>query len=128
MYTAFPDYPKEDPNYAYTHFKLPQGYEGLIYLNLEQPGRAWDTLTLLDKAIPVSIVPDRVELTVRQTRALIALDDMTQAGFYLESAVNSAHTLGSDLRYQEAYDLYQKMLQRWPHESQVKDLAELFIR
>jgi len=126
MHEAFPDRPKEDQNFAYTHFKLPQGYEGLIYLYLKQPGKAWDLLTEMDKAVPVCIVPDRVQLTVWQARALIGMGDLTQGSYYLETAVNAAKALGSTLRQQESFHIYQQMLVKRPHEQQVRDLVELF--
>jgi len=123
----FPDHPQDDPNFSYTHFKLPQGYAGLVHLNLNEPGKAWDLLTEIDRTIPVSIVPDRVEHTIRQAKTLIRLGDLKQGGLYLESAVNSANTLGSPLRYRESFDIYQEMLAKWPNERYVKnDLAELF--
>ena len=58
---TFPDHPQEDPHFTYTHFQFPQEYEGLIYLNLNQPGEAWKALAEVDKVTPVLIVPDRVE-------------------------------------------------------------------
>ena len=126
MHQTFPAHPKEDPNFAFTHFKLPQGYEGLVYLNLSQPSKAWDTLAQVDKDTPTAIVPDRVELTIRQARASVALDNLEQSKTYLELAVVSAKTLGSKLRHSESYDIFQQMQKKWPNEQQVKALAELF--
>jgi len=123
---TFPDHPQEDPNFIYTHFKFPQGYEGLIYLNLNQPGEAWKALAEVDKVTPVLIVPDRVELTVRQTRASVALGNLEQSEDYLKSAVASAKALGSQLRRSESYDIYQQMQEKWPNEQRVKELADLF--
>lgn len=122
----FPEHPKDDPNFAYTHFSLPQGYAGLVHLNLNAPGKAWDLFIEIDRTIPVSIVPDRVEQTVRQAKTLVRLGDLQQSGLYLESAVNSANALGSPLRHRESFDIYQEMQAKWPNERYVKDLAELF--
>ena len=126
MHEAFPDKPKEDPNFAFTHFKLPQGYEGLVYLNLNQPGKAWNILEQMDKNTPTTVVPDRVELTVRQAKVAVALGNLELGKTYLESAVTSSKALGSKLRYQESFDLYQHMQETWPAEQRVRELAELF--
>jgi hypothetical protein len=126
MYKTFPAHPKEDPNFAFTHFKLPQGYEGIVYLNLHQPSKAWDALEHVDKNTPTLIVPDRVELTVRQAGASVALGNLEQSKTYLELAVASAKTLGSKLRHNESYDIFQQMQEKWPNEQQVQALAELF--
>src|SRR5712691_2713001 len=53
-YNTFPDHPKDDPNFAYTHFQLPRGYVGLIYLNLNQPSKAWEAFEQKDKTIPTA--------------------------------------------------------------------------
>lgn len=127
MYKVFPSNPKEDPNFHYTYFSLPLRYEGLIYLNLNQPSRAWEMLAQADKYIPTLIVPDRVELTLRQTKVLLAMGKLEQSKKYLESAVASAKALGSKLRRNESYDIHQQMLVKWPHEQQVKELADLFV-
>jgi hypothetical protein len=111
---------------TYTHFKFPQGYEGLIYLNLKQPGKAWEALAEVDKATSALIVPDRVELTVRQARASVALGNLEQSEDYLQAAVASAKILGSQLRRSESYDIYQQMQEKWPNEQRVRELADLF--
>ena|SRR5437868_10171166 len=126
MHQTFPAHPKEDPNFAFTHFKLPQGYGGVVYLNLNQPNRAWNTFAELDRGIPTAIVPDRVQLTIRQARASVALDNLEQSTTYLELAVASAKTFGSKLQHNESYDIFQHMQKKWPDEQQVKALAELF--
>ena len=97
VYEAFLVNPKEDPNFVFTHFKLSQGYEGIVYLNLNQPDNAWEALEQVDKNTPKLIVPDRVQLTVRQARASVALNNLEQSKTYLELAVASAETLGSKL-------------------------------
>jgi DNA-binding XRE family transcriptional regulator/tetratricopeptide (TPR) repeat protein len=126
MYRTFPENPKGDQAFAFTHFKLPQGYEGVVYLNLNQPSKAWEALTQVDRNTPTLIVPDRVELTIRQAKASVALENLEQSKTYLERAVDSANRLGSQLRRNESYGVYQQMLNKWPNEQQVKDLAELF--
>lgn len=126
-YTTFPQNPKDDPNFAYTHFKLPQGYEGLMYLNLRQPAKAWEALMKVDQATPKTIVPDRVELSLRQAKASVALGNLEQSHAYLDFSITSAVALNSPLRYNEAYEVYQRMKQVWPTERKVRDLNDLFI-
>jgi len=126
MYQTFPENPKGDPAFAFTHFKMPQGYEGVVYLNLNQPSKAWEALAQVDRSTPTLIVPDRVELTIRQAKASVALENLEQSKTYLERAVDSAKKLGSQLRRNESYGVYQQMLSKWPNEQQVKELAELF--
>jgi hypothetical protein len=44
----------------------------------------------------------------------------------VEVAATSAASLGSDLRYNEAYSIYRQMQMKWPREQQVKVLAGHF--
>jgi DNA-binding SARP family transcriptional activator len=125
-YITFPENPRDDPNFSYTHFKLPQGFEAVMYLNLKQAEKAWSVLSKIDASVPTAIVPDRVELSVDQARASLLLDDMTQSCKYVEFAATAASALGSHLRYNEAYNLYQQIQMQWPREQQVKALAGHF--
>jgi transcriptional regulator with XRE-family HTH domain len=125
---TFPDNPREDPNYVYTFFKLPQEYGGLIYLNLNEPSKAWEAFARVDKAIPTTVSPERVELSIRQARASAALGNLEQTRAYLEAAIISAAELGSDLRYNETHEVYQQVLRQWGQEQQIKELSDLFIR
>lgn len=126
-YALFPGEPKNDPAFSYTHFKLPQGFEAIMYLNLKRGKLAWEMLTKVDASIPMEVVPDRVELSIDQARASLLLDDMNQSCKYLERAVTLATALGSHLRYHEAYCIYQQIQRKWPHEQQVKILAAHFL-
>lgn len=125
-YTVFPEKPQDDPNFSYTHFKLPQKFEAVMYLNLEQADKAWEALAKIDASVAMAVVPDRVELSLDQARASLLLGDMEQSCKYLEFATTSASALGSDLRYHEAYSIYKQMYVQWPREQQVKALGELF--
>ncbi|GCE22237.1 AfsR/SARP family transcriptional regulator [Dictyobacter kobayashii] len=125
-YTIFPEKPQEDPHFTYTHFKLPQGFEVVVYLNLKQAGKAWDILTKIDASVPMTTIPDRVELSIDQARASLLFGDMHQSGKYVELAANSAHVLGSHLRYNETYNIYKQMHIKWPQEQYIKGLAEIF--
>ena len=62
-------------------------------LNLKQPDETWKALAEIDKVTPALIEPDRVELTVRQARASVALGNLDQSEDYLKSAGASAKAL-----------------------------------
>jgi len=53
---------------------------------------------------------------------------MDQCCSFVQQAAGAAWNLGSDLRYQEAQNVYKLLLGKWPREKAVKDLAALFIR
>jgi DNA-binding SARP family transcriptional activator/tetratricopeptide (TPR) repeat protein len=125
-YAVFPEHPQSDPHFSYTHFKLPQKFEAIMYLNLKEGQKAWNLLTSLETAIPSTTVPDRVELFLDQTRAALLINDLEACCAYLQTSVKAATELGSELRYHEAYRIYQQMFKRWPHERKVLDLDHLF--
>ena len=97
-----------------------------MYIHLDQPKQAWEIFAAIEKEVPAALVPQKVELLMRQTLALVALGEMEQSCNHLELATMAALRLGSDLRYQEAEEIYEKMRQKWPHEQSVKRLLELF--
>jgi tetratricopeptide (TPR) repeat protein len=124
----FPEHPEEDPHFSYVpvdHFFF-ANHEVLTQLHLNQPNQAWERLTRIDKDLPTTFVPRRVELQNRQADASLKLGDMEQTCTYVELAGTSALKLGSDLRYSEACETYQQTQLKWPHERRVKALAELF--
>jgi len=71
-------------------------------------------------------VPERVELTVNQAMTSVALGELDLSCGYVETAVTSASALGSQLRVNEAYEIYESMLDKWGNEARVKALGELF--
>jgi transcriptional regulator with XRE-family HTH domain len=124
----FPDHPEDDPNFSYVpvdHFFFAD-HEAITQMHLDQSKHAWETLERIDKVVPVSVVPRRVELQCRQAEALFKLGEMDQCCAYVELAGTSALKLGSDLRYNEASETYQQMQLKWPHERKVKALSDLF--
>jgi DNA-binding SARP family transcriptional activator/tetratricopeptide (TPR) repeat protein len=126
-YEALPGSPKEDPSFSYTHFGSPKGYESLLYLDLQQPQKAWDLLEAQSHTMPVAIVPDRVMLLLRQTRALIALGLKKESCDYFATSIAAARSLKSHLLVKEGQDVYQQLLARWHNERQVMELADLFL-
>ena len=124
----YPDHPEEDPTYPYTHFRWPTFYNlaGQVYLHLKQPEDAWESFTTVDRLVPTCEEPYRVELIVYQAATAVELGDMEQSCSLLTAAVQSARTLGSELRYNEACKVYAHMQIRWRNESCVQALGELF--
>ncbi|HEU5383654.1 MAG TPA: helix-turn-helix transcriptional regulator [Ktedonobacteraceae bacterium] len=125
---AFPTHAEDDPNYTYTHFSnaVVTLFEGMMYLNLNQPEATWRTFAHLDHTLSADLVPDRLELTVRQAAAACAMGEPDLTCHYLETAVSMAHGLGSQLRVDESYEIYERLLARWENEPAVKALEELF--
>ncbi len=126
----FPEHPEDDPHFAYVpidHFFF-VNHEVLTQLHLNQPKQALERLDQVDKSVPTTVVPRRVELLNRRAATSLKLGDMDQECTCVEMAGTSALQLGSHLRYSEACETYQHMHLKWPHERKVKGLAELFQR
>jgi tetratricopeptide (TPR) repeat protein/DNA-binding XRE family transcriptional regulator len=125
---VFPVRAEEDPNFAYTHFSLTSlaDLEGMMYLNLGQPELAWRAFGRAERIVPVGTAPVRLELTVRQAAATCALGELEEACRCLRAAVPMARELGSYLRVDEAYEVYERMLDTWGEEPHVREMDELF--
>ncbi len=124
----YPDRPEEDPTYSYTHFRWPTFYNfaGQVYLHLNRPREAWEAFATVDRLVPTNEEPYRVELTVYKAATALALRELEQSCALLEEAVKAAKALGSALRYDEAYMVYERMQQQWWQEPYVKALSDLF--
>ena len=125
---TFPNQYKTDPNFAYTHFNSwsLSSFEGMMFLHLNRPKQACEVLDQVDKAIPSGVIPDRIQLTVRQAEVACALGDRDQTCTYIASAVTSALEMGNQLRFNEAYKVYEDMQIKWKNEYPVKELEGLF--
>lgn len=125
---TFPENYAADPNFSYTHFNHWSlfSFEGMMFLHLKQPGKAWETFSQVDKTIPTGAIPNRVELTVRQAEAALALGDRDQTCACVASTVAAARTMGNQLRITEAYKVYEDMQIKWGNEQQLKGLEDLF--
>jgi transcriptional regulator with XRE-family HTH domain len=125
---TFPQRAEDDPNYSYTHFSTTSlsAFEGMMYLNLDQPDKAWQSFQHIDRLVPADPVPNRLELTVNQAAATCALGELEQTCQYLGIAVPMARELGSHLRIDTAYEIYERMVDKWGDERPVKELEELF--
>jgi len=127
---TFPSDPEDDPQYDYTHFNhfTLANFHGLMYLQLEQPQKAWQVFMQVEKIIPQGLVPQHVELLSRQATTALELGDLEQTCAYLEAATSAALELGSDLRFSENSETYLLAQTKWPQEKRIKALAELFQR
>ncbi|MBV9614368.1 MAG: helix-turn-helix transcriptional regulator, partial [Ktedonobacteraceae bacterium] len=126
---VFPRRCEEDTAFPYTHFNISSllCHEGIMHLNLGYPHSAWESFTRMDQELPRTLVPNRLELTVRQAMTSYKLGDRDQSCDYLEIAVRSALMTGNQLRYDEAYGIYERLLQKWGQEHRVKELGSLFL-
>jgi tetratricopeptide (TPR) repeat protein/DNA-binding XRE family transcriptional regulator len=117
-----------DPAYAYTHFNHWSfaALEGLMHLHLKQPQAAWETLSREDIAVPHALIPNRVELTVRQARVAYTLNERDLACSFIESAAMMARHMGNQLRFDETYAIHEDMLKKWPGDPKVSMLADIF--
>ena len=129
-YESFPGQPEADPTFLYAdcgYFTLVL-WEGLMHLELNQPKKAEQIFAHIDGLHPQIKVPERVriEFINYQAETFVALRDMDRSSAYLEAAVKASLALGSERRYTQAAEVFQKMCLVWPHEAQVKTLRELF--
>ena len=129
-YESFPEQPESDPTFLYAdcgYFTLVL-WEGLMYLDLKQPKEADKAFTQIDGLQPKAKVPERVriEFLNYQAETFVALRDMERSSTYLEAAVKASLALGSERRYTQAAEVFQKMCVAWPYESRMKTLRDLF--
>ena len=128
-YKTFPERCEEDTAFSYTHFNGNSllGLEGMVLLNLNHPQQAWENFARMDRELPQTLVPGRLELTVHLAMTSYKLGDRDQSCNYLERALRAALMAGNQLRYDQAYDVYEQLLQKWGQENRVKELSSLFF-
>jgi tetratricopeptide (TPR) repeat protein len=126
----FPDAPQEDAcsNYTYCDRSLLYLYEGLIFLRLGLPKRAWEAFSQVDNLKPTPPERIRAEFLKLKTYTSLMLGNMIQSCVYLEAAIRSAQEINSEMAFCEAYTLYEHMLVNWGQEPRVRSLAQLFQR
>ena len=127
---VFPTQCDADPGFAYTHFNhwSLTSFEGQMYLNLGQYRRAWELFGRMDKTIPKTLVPNRVELAVRQAATAAGLGDLEQSCSYVEAALHASIEAGNQLRYNEVYAVYETLYDKWQNEPRMHNLAISFAR
>jgi transcriptional regulator with XRE-family HTH domain len=127
---VFPDAPQEDSCSVYTYCdrSLLFLYEGLIFLRLGLPKRAWEAFSQVDNLKPTPPERIRAEFLRLKTYTSLMLGNMIQSCIYLEAAVRSAQEINSEMAFCDAYALYEHMLVNWGQEPRVRSLARLFQR
>jgi DNA-binding SARP family transcriptional activator len=122
----FPTYPEDhDPAYSYADCGSAtfNHYGGLMYLEL---GQAEKALSLLDELqAPVPLRTDN-EITLCKVQATLALHDLDRTKAYMETGIQGAVALQSEMRLRDAQTLYQQACALWPNEKALKTLEELF--
>jgi hypothetical protein len=138
-YTVFPTHPEEDPAFLYADFGPSSFFlwEGLTLLELArhglaQPKEAWDAFAQVEGAHPKLPLVEttergRIEIINHQAGTAVVMGDLDCFCTYLTKGIEGAKQLGSAMRHKEATYFYWQARKQWPHETRVKELAELFI-
>ena len=127
---SFPTRPEQDPNYLYTVCSEPvlRFYEALTYTDLEQPQDAWKALLAvqdLHSKMPIS-TSMWIEFLNLQAQTAAELGDIEMSASSLRASVQASSKQGYNLWLSEAYDIYQEIVRRWPHEPKIRALSDLF--
>ena len=132
-YNTFPEIPQSDPSFLYAdadYFTLII-WDGAVHLDNQQPEqalaiflRAGETFSQ-KKELPKRI---QSELLIYQTRAFIMLKNLEAASMYLTEAIKEASAIQSEIRYQQAHELFSQLQIIWPHEPYICALRDLFLR
>lgn len=125
---TFPQTVEDDPSYTYTHFTHTSvsTYEGLMHLNLRQLAQSEQAFARIDRLISTDAVPNRLELLVHQAMVACSQGELEQTGKLIEAAIPMSAILGSQLRADQIYEIYERMVSKWGDEPVVKELEELF--
>lgn len=126
-HNVFPDHPEKDSSFAYVEFDLSQMilWEGIIRSQLGQTQQALDIFN--QTAQPVNAVSERirVEIINQQAKTAIFAGDIEKSSTFVEAGFKGARALGSQRRYNEAYENFRQMSLLWPQEKRVTALGEL---
>lgn len=133
---AFPIYPENDASFIYASCGLNTLYqwEGKMYLELaesyENRGyqqRAWDAVT---RSVDVQSISElsTTETIIYQANAARLLGDLHTYVSCLRDGAQMAIVLGSQKRYVEAYEAYEKTPEEWRIEPQIKLLTKDIFR
>jgi tetratricopeptide (TPR) repeat protein len=129
---SFPGDTQHDPAATYIHFPYSSVFlhEGLALIDLHQPGQAVKALERVDGLHPKMDISERsrIDLLNQQALAVGQQGDLDQFDRYMQAAVTSARTLGSELRVSEAWDVFIRMRDQWKYEPRIQSLGGLFAR
>jgi DNA-binding SARP family transcriptional activator len=128
----FPEIPENDPGFLFAdggRFTLIL-WEGLTRLDLDQPQEAWDAFAQIERLPSTIIVPERARLEIinHRAEAAVAVGDQERFCAYIKAGVTGAKDLGSERRYNEAFEVYKLAKKLWRNETRVKELQDLFVR
>ena len=128
----FPSHPEDDPWYLYRYAEGNRSvlhlYEALTYNDLHQSKSAWESLVKVDGLHPKMTVTEsaRIEFINLQAKTLVTLGDMEESCAYIEASVKASDTSGYIIWREEAFEVYQELMNLWPHELRVRRLRNLF--
>jgi hypothetical protein len=131
-YEYFPDAPEHDLWFKYMYhagsLSVLHLYQALTYNDLGQPKEAMSALLHVDGLRPKLPVTEsaRIELMNLQSCIAARLGELDQSTTYLQSSVEAADATGYHVWREEAAEVYQDLVQTWPHELQVQRLRNLF--
>ena len=128
---SYPTHPELDPSNLYADCALDTVYqwEAKAYLSLAMyyPDRdyyqkAWDAL---DRSVKVQAISERcsMETLIYQADAARGLGDLDLYTNSLRKGIAMALEIGSQLRYQDAFNIYQRTPDKWRSERQIQALA-----
>lgn len=131
---CFPSHPEQSASFVYADGALDTLYqgEGKMYLDLAQHDQRQDyyksSRKALEQGIRIQAVTERsmLETVIYQAGAALGSHDLDIYASCLEVGASTALQIGSQRRYQEAFDLYQQTPQNWKHEPQIQNLAAFF--
>lgn len=130
-YESFPERPEDDPSFLYVdadYFVLLL-WDGLTHLDLNKPKEAYqifNSIEILQSQRQKPLEKVRVEFLNYRAIAMVDLGELEQGSIHLEQAVKSAQALGSERLFQETFQTFRRIQTRWPEESRIKELADLF--
>ncbi len=128
----FPAEPEKDPNYLYMYMSASKPalhlYEALTFADLKQPKDTWEALMQVDGIQPKMPVTEstRIEFINLQSKTAATMGNLEASCTYLQLAVDAADKAGYSVWREEAADVYQELVELWPHEAKVKKLGSLF--
>jgi hypothetical protein len=131
---CFPSHPEQSASFFYADCAWDTLYqwEAKMYLDLAQHDQrqnyyksAWN---ILDQSTGIHAVSERctIETVIYQITAALGLHDLDIYASYLKVGASTALQIGSQRRYQEAFDLYQQAPKSWKQELQMQDLTAFF--
>ncbi len=97
-----------------------------MHLNLNRPDQPWQAFERIDRAVSREAVPNRLEVTVNQAATACSLGELEQTSQLIRIAVPMAKKLSSQLRVDQAYEVYERMLVKWGDEPSMRELEEVF--